>query len=553
MLTHLDIHNYTLVDTLNIELTAGLTTLTGETGAGKSLLLDAIGLAIGNRSRGDAILDTKSNAEVCASFDIRQQPKIQQWLAENAIECNETECLLKRVLTPQGRSRCFINGRPAPLSQLQQLGNMLVSIHGQHEHQALLSSSTQRSLLDTYGGHQKKLDAVTHAFNRWHQLKQRLDAMTSQNDAMNAHYELLKYQVDELEQLALAEQEVNELEAQQKEANHASDLQERCVTAIDNLQESDSSIHQALYSTIELLNQAPSRNSAFSEASDLLKTALIHTQEAASTLESWRTASDSNSIDLQALEIRLSQIYTTARKHKVQPEQLFGHHQKLSTELDLLSSGDDAIEELEGQLDIATQEYKKEASALSLQRLKSARKLAKAVNAQLKSLNMEAATLEIVFSDVTEPNKYGNETVSFLITTIPGKPAAPINKVASGGELSRISLAIQVETASKHTTPTLIFDEVDAGIGGSTGDTVGHLLRKLGESTQVMCVTHLAQVASKANSHLKVSKVKSGKSIKSDIQALSDNSVIEEIARMLGGPQGAQTSIEHAKKMITSI
>ncbi len=561
MLTHLDVHNYTLVDTLNLELHQGLTTLTGETGAGKSLLLDAIGLAIGNRSRGDAILDPENNAEVCATFDISANASAQQWLSTQSIDNTDDECLLKRIITPSGRSRCFINGRTVTLSQLQSLGHMLVSIYGQHEHQALLSNKTQRNLLDYYSAnlHTKQnkstqsaypLEHVSASYKEWRNTVNAIETLKKQSDALTAQYELLSYQVEELNQLALGSDEVKTLEKQQKEVSQAQASKDFCLQAIHCTQESDENIQGLLFRTLDALNKTGIHSGPIEEATELLKTALINTEEATRTLESWLESGTGEELNLEAIEARLSEIYTIARKHKVSPNELHTHHQALITALEKLTPSDESLSALEAKLAEIELTYHTHAKALSKVRRHAANKLSKAINKQLHALSMANANFEIALSEKTEPNQYGNESIQFLISTIPGKEPGLISKIASGGELSRISLAIQVEAASSQTVPSLVFDEVDAGIGGSTGNIVGKLLRELGSGTQVLCVTHLAQVASKAHNHLKVSKTTSKRSIRSTIDSLKGQAIVEEVARMLGGPEGTNTSIEHAKEML---
>ena len=552
MLSHLDVHNYTLVDSLDLEFQPGLTTLTGETGAGKSLLLDAIGLAIGNKARGEAIHDAAANAEVSALFDLSAQSHIKKWLEEHDISINGNECLLKRIITPQGRSRCSINGHSATLSQLQELGRKLVNIHGQHEHQALLSPNTQRRLLDTFGNYPHLTGATDKAFKHWRQAEQALTLAQELADSQGAQYQLLKYQVDELTLLELHADEVKTLEAQQKRLSNAEELQETCASIVHSGRDSEQSIQTQLHCCTTQLQSLIKHDASFNDACEMLKTALINVQEAIENIDVTAQSYNEEECNLATIEERLSTIYTVARKHKVQPSALYEHQQALIEELGSLECSDEHIAALTKEASRALQAYTDNADKLHSDRIKAAKRLCKAINQRLKALNMEHASFYIDFEAHNAPSQYGNHSVKFLISTIPGKPAGSLQKVASGGELSRISLAIQVVTAAIQTTPTLIFDEVDAGIGGTTGDTVGSLLRELGSKVQVLCVTHLAQVASKAHNHLNVKKTKQRDTIRSEITALSGDDIIAEISRMVGGPIDSNEALAHARQMMAT-
>ncbi|HEY7773647.1 MAG TPA: DNA repair protein RecN [Marinagarivorans sp.] len=552
MLTHLDVHNYTLVDNLDIELQAGLTTLTGETGAGKSLLLDAIGLAIGNKARGEAIHDNGRNAEVSALFDVSKTPHIAAWLQQQDIPTSDNECLLKRVITPQGRSRCSINGRTTTLTQLQELGKKLVNIHGQHEHQALLSGNTQRRLLDTFGAYPQHTQAVSAAYQHWRTIEQALYQAQALADAQGAQYQLLKYQVEELTQLALQANEVQTLETQQKRVANAEATAQSCAAVIDAGRDSEHSIESQLNWCIAQIQALSKSDPEFNDAHGMLQTALINTEEAINSIDGYLQKRIDEELNLNEIENRLSQIYTVARKHKVKPESLFEHQNTLIEEFEALDGSDEQIANLKQQEQDALASYHRCAEALQQERLKAAKRLSKAINSRLKALNMEHASFQIEFNPSGTPSQHGNYSTQFLISTIPNKPPGPLHKIASGGELSRIGLAIQVVTAAVHTTPTLIFDEVDAGIGGTTGDTVGHLLRELGDTAQVLCVTHLAQVASKAHNHLNVQKVKRNGTVYSSITPLAGDAIIAEISRMVGGPVDSEAALAHARQMVVT-
>lgn len=550
MLTHLSVYNYTLVNDLDLELHPGLTTLTGETGAGKSLLLDAIGLAIGNKAYSEAIHNPLLDAEVTATFDVRQQPKLQKWLSEQGLPSDQPECLLKRLITPQGRSRCFINGRTVTLNQLQNAGLWLVNIHGQHEHQALLNPNTQRRLLDTFGSYGTLTQAVQQHFTVWKNANDALAACQALADAQDAHYQLLKYQAEELSQLNLQPDEIEQLEQTQKQITNFEYLQQSCQNIVNMSRNNDDSVYSQLHSIAQQLLALSKHNNTFKEAHELIQTAIIHTQEATDNIDSYLQNMEGDSGELAHIEQRLSTLYTVARKHKITPEALYTHWQTLQANLASLQSSDEEIAELEAKRERALHSYNAAAQKLSDARKTTARKLCKSINEHLSRLNMNGAIFDLSFDACAAPSIHGNEIPQFLISTLPGKPPAALHKIASGGELSRIGLAIQVVTAAAHTTPTLIFDEVDAGIGGTTGDTVGLLLRELGSNAQVLCVTHLAQVASKAHHHLQVSKTISKGQALSSIKALKGDAIVAEIARMVGGPIDTDTSLAHARQMM---
>ena len=553
MLTHLCVHNYTLVDNLDLELHSGLTTLTGETGAGKSLLLDAIGLAIGNKVRGDAIFNAQEDAEVTASFDITKHTKVRQWLNEQNLPCIEDECLLKRLITPQGRSRCFINGRAVTLQQLQSLGQRLINIHGQHEHHALLLNTTQRKLLDAFGNYPDEIEQTRQHFEHWKNISDALATAQQLASHQNAEYQLLKYQAEELDHLALHENEVQALEAQQKQIANAEHIQHCGQQILSISRDSDDNLQGQLSWITQQLNQLSKHNPRFKDIQELYKTALIHIEEAVASLDDQLSNDPGNASDLATIEQRLSTIYTIARKHKIAPEELAQHHQQLKQQLQSVENNGEQIAKLEREQETALNNYQASAQRLTLARTKAAKKIGKEVDKHLHNLNMKGAEFIATLEAKSTPSAHGNENIQFLISTIPGKAPAPLQKIASGGELSRIGLAIQVVSAANHTTPTLIFDEVDAGIGGTTGNIVGQLLRELGSKTQVLCVTHLAQVASKAHNHLQVSKqVQKGTAL-SSITSLRGDAIVNEIARMIGGPVDTDTSLAHARQMITAL
>lgn len=555
MLTHLSIRNFTLVDQLDLDIKPGMTAITGETGAGKSIVLDALAQTLGDRADGQRVRAGAKRADIHASFDIRHIGNASQWLEEHELLDEEMpgDCLLRRVVTAEGRSKAFINGRPVTLQQLRQLGEMLIDIHSQHEHQSLLRKDTHRQLLDEYAGQSELATQVRQAFRHWQERHSAFEQLRDNAEEMSARFQLLSYQVDELEQLNLSEGELDELEAEQRSLANAEEILRSSHELAALCADDDQGLSVMLHRALHLLRDMPEKSGALQEAEQLLNSAQIQVDEAQREVDRHIDQFNLDPERLREVEERLSAIYEVARKHRIGPEQLTSLFEELSRELGQLQGGDEHLEELERQAQAAEAAYRKVASALSKARQSASNKLAKAVNQQLTDLAMPNARLEVSLkSSESKPGPHGLEEVEFIISTNPGQPARSLNKVASGGELSRVSLAIQVVTARTSATPTLVFDEVDVGIGGATGDVVGRLLRQLGQGGQVLCVTHLAQVASKGHQHLQVSKTASKKSAQSTLVALEGEAKIEEIARMLGGMTVTEQSLAHAREMVAA-
>lgn len=548
MLTHLQVCDFTLVNQLSVDFGPGLTVLTGETGAGKSVLLDALSLALGDRAEADKVRAGAERAEVSACFDVSGLESVRQWLRE--VDLDGQECIVRRVVTHEGRSRAYINGQPVTLTQLRTLGEQLLDVHSQHEHQSLLQTATHRRLLDDFGQHQVLVEQVKIAFVRWQELTANAERVRNNSTELNARHQLLSYQVEELDQLGLAEGELEELEARQQRLAHAALIQQTCQRVAEICSESEDCVENRLHRTLQLLQSLPVKPERLAEVETLLQGALIQVEEAQRELQRHLGSAEDREDDLPAIEQRLSAVYDIARKHRVHPTELVELHQSLADELHSLQSGDQQLEALEAAGAAALADYQEAARQLSTVRIKTAKSLAKQVNQQLAGLALGHAVFEVSLAPLAEPGRWGLEVIEFLISTVPGQPAKPLAKIASGGELSRISLAIQVVVAKTSIIPTLVFDEVDAGIGGTTGDVVGRLLRQLGESTQILCVTHLAQVASKAHRHLKVEKSVSKKGASTTLVVLDGESKVAEIARMMGGVAESQQSLAHARQML---
>ncbi|MGH1487668.1 MAG: DNA repair protein RecN [Cellvibrionaceae bacterium] len=553
MLTHLTINNFMLIDHLDLQLKNGMTAITGETGTGKSVLLGALSMALGERTDGDRVRQDCDKADITATFLLDDLPSARQWLMDHDL-CHADECLLRRVVTKEGRSRAFINSQPVPLQQVKALGELLIDIHSQHAHQSLLSKSNHQRLLDEYAQHQPLTTDVKHEYQQWQALKEQYILLRDNADEMNARYQLLRYQVDELDLLSLEPNELASLEAEQKTLANAETIIGKSQQLIELCETDDHSISQMLHHAVSVLQGIRPQTEPMSGISELLNNALIHVDEANQSLKQQIDSIDINPERLQQVEDRLSAIYDTARKHHVNPESIPEKHQQLAEELEQISGGDEALVLLEKQTQAAEMAYLQKANKLSKQRQQAAKKLTKLINQQLQTLAMGNANFLASVNSATEkPSSSGIDDIEFLISTNPGQAHKPLGKVVSGGELSRISLAIQVATAQTSHVASLVFDEVDVGIGGGTADVVGKLLSNLGQKSQVFCVTHLAQVASKADHHWQVSKASDKKKAETHITELSETTKIEEIARMISGSELSDESLAHARSMVQQV
>lgn len=554
MLIHLSVHNYAIVEHLDLELKRGMSVISGETGAGKSIMLDALGLTLGDRADSSVVRIGADKADILASFDLDDIPDARAWLAERDLD-NEGPCILRRVITAEGRSRGYINGTPCPQGDLKALGELLIDIHSQHEHQSLLKLDTHRRLLDEYGGCQDLARQVQLAAQRWRQTRQTLERLSNTSDEQRARHQLLSYQLEELETLALGENELEQLEHEHKNLANAEHLLGACRQVIDLCSESDAgNVLSALTSSLQRLTGFQNQPGALGEAVNLLSSAQIQVEEAVGELNRFLDHFDSDPQRQQALEERLDSIYTLARKHRVQPQELPALQQSLFEELEGLNADDDALEQLGEELAAYAHHYQEKAEALSGARQQAAESLAVAVETEIQRLGMPGGKFSVVLKPTTAGDlmPHGLEQVEFLVSANPGQPLRPLAKVASGGELSRISLAIQVITAQTSRTPTLVFDEVDVGIGGPTAEVVGQLLRRLGERGQVLTVTHLPQVAAQGHHHLFVHKARGRDETHTAVAALEGSERVEEIARMLGGVDLTEQALAHARQMIGS-
>ncbi len=550
MLLQLAIRDFAIVDSLELEFRPGFTALTGETGAGKSILVDALSLALGERAGSEQVRSGCERAEVTAEFATEALPEVREWLREQALEGDPNRLLLRRIVDAAGRSRAFVNGHAATLSQLREAGERLVDIHGQHAHQSLLKGESQRRVLDVHAGLAPLAGEVGEAFREWQKLsKARLDR-ESNAAARDSEREQLVWQVEELGCLALAAGEWDGIQSEHGRLAHAASLIDGVQAAIDALSEAEGAALGALTGVLSRLRPLLDYDGSLRETVALLESGEAQLREAAYALRHYVDRVELDPQRLLEIEQRLEAVHNAARKFRVRPETL----PELLTELQARLGDLDVVSDLETlakQEQAARSRYDNLASRLSAERKKAAAKLARDVTAAMKELAMAGGRFEIELrSLLPDGGMGGNEQVEFLVTANPGVAPRPLAKVASGGELSRISLAIQVITSKAAAVPTLIFDEVDAGIGGAVAEVVGRKLRALGAERQILCVTHLPQVAAQAREQWSVAKNTEDGSVKSRVAVLDQKSRIEEIARMLGGVAITATTRKHAAEML---
>lgn len=554
MLVHLAVNNYAIVDHLELELGGGMTAVTGETGAGKSIMLDALALTLGDRADSGAVRPGADKADLLATFDISDIPEARQWLEERDLSSDD-QVILRRVVTAEGRSRGYINGSPCPQQDLKALGEMLIDIHSQHEHQSLLKPDTQRRMLDAFAGAGELARQVQLAAQRCRQTEQALHQASQEGEEFTSRVQLLTYQLEELDNLSLQDGELEQLEDDQRQLANAEHITHSCQQVINLCSENDSgSVLQALTASLQRLGNLNTHNRNLDEANSLLASAQIQVEEAVGELTRYLDHFEADPERQQQIEERLGVIYDLARKHRINADELPALQQRLIDELENLQQQGADAEKLAEELEAYRKHYRELAAQLSEQRQKAAVRLAAAVTGEVQQLGMPGGAVSVQLTS-NKPESYaptGMETVEFLVSANPGQPAKPLAKVASGGELSRISLGIQVVTAQTSRVPTLVFDEVDVGIGGPTAEIVGRLLRQLGARGQVLTVTHLPQVAAQGHQHLFVRKEQSKTSTRTRIDQLDEAGRVQEVARMLGGIDLTEESLAHARKLISA-
>jgi len=549
MLRSLTIRDFVIVDRMELEFSPGFTVLTGETGTGKSILIEALGLVLGERADAIMVRSGAERAEISAEFDTAGQREAGQWLAENDLAGDEGSCLMRRVIEGSGRSRGFVNGRPVTLAQLRELGEFLVDIHGQHQHQSLLRPVAQRELLDAYGGAGQCAAEVRELCRAWQKRREDRLAFEANAAAFAAEREQLEWQVRELEALNLVQGEWADLTAEHARLAHAASLIEAAQAGTDALSEAENSCLAQLNGVISRLNALLQHDDRLREILDALESGQIQLQEALHGLRRYGERLELDPQRLRDVEHRLDAIHSAARKHRVSPEELPVKLEAASARLHELGEGGDAesLRRLETEAHAACSAAAKKLSAA---RGKAAAKLSREVTQAMQTLAMAGGRFEVALPELEALTAHGLESVDFLVSAHKGMATHPLGKVASGGELSRLSLAIQTVTSRLAQVPTLIFDEVDAGIGGRVAEIVGRMLKQLGRTYQVMCITHLPQVAAAADHQWQVSKTTSSGKVLSRLTVLDSDQRLEEIARMLGGVKITDTTRKHAAEML---
>jgi DNA repair protein RecN (Recombination protein N) len=551
MLTRIDVRDFAIVGALELELEPGMTVLTGETGAGKSILIEALGLALGDRADTGSIRAGAGRAEVTATFDVGQVPAAQAWLQEQGIADGD-DCLLRRVLVRDGRSRAFVNGSPVPLQSLQILGERLLDIHGQHAHQSLMQRATQRDLLDAYGGQRALAGAVAQAWQDWQVLAAEQAAAAGTAADRAARLDLLSYQVAELAGLALGDDELPQIDEQHRRLANAERLLADTGRVFGLVREDDEAIEVQLGRAIHSLEGLETLDPGIGAARELLEGALIQLREGATALRDYRAQLDLDPERLEELDRRLAAVHEMARKHRVHPEELPVRLRALEIELAGLRGAEARSAGLEAEVARARGAFLDAAGRLSAARREAAGRLSAAVTNRMQTLGMASGSFRVDLQPVgaEQAGAFGMDRVEFLVAANPGQPPAALAKVASGGELSRISLAIQVATAGLGAVPTLVFDEVDVGIGGGVAEIVGRLLHDLSRDRQILCVTHLPQVAARADHHLVVRKRAAQGRAETSIEPVEGAARIEEVARMAGGVEITEQTLAHAAALI---
>ncbi len=550
MLTALTIRDFAIIDELELTLGRGLTVLTGETGAGKSILVDALQLLAGGRAGAEMIRHGAERADLSATFEVRDAPPaLTEWLERQALA--DDELIVRRLLGADGRSRAWLNGQPVPLQLLREAGDLLIDIHGQHEFQSLTRAPRQRELLDEFGDLASQVTSVREACGRWRELDARARALAEAARDRDAQLELLRHQVGELSGLELAAGEFEQLNEERVRLAHRGRLAEAAQGALSLLYQDETyNAHSGIGRALQGLRGAAAIDPQLGPIIALAQEAEVNIREAARELERYAQGLELDTSRQDAVESRLAAIEDIARKHRVTPAQLPQRAAQLAADLERLERAAVDLQSLRGELNEVLTRYRTLAAALSLARTQAAKALGTAVTKHMQALGMAGGRFEVgVTPRDHEPAPHGADDVEFRVSANPGQPVRPLAKVASGGELSRLSLAVEVASSARETR-CMIFDEVDSGIGGAVAEIVGRELRALGQRGQVLCVTHLPQVASQGHQHLRVAKLTDGRATRTRLSELPETERIEELARMLGGVDVTATAREHAREML---
>jgi DNA repair protein RecN (Recombination protein N) len=552
VLVHIQIRDFAIIDAIELELGSGLTVLTGETGAGKSILVDALLLAAGGRAGAEVVRHGAERAEVSATFAVKGNAAAEAWLTEQSIE-HEGECVLRRVIGTDGRSRAYVNGQAMSVQSLRQLGETLVDVHGQMEYQSLMKRAAQRDLLDQSGDYPELLADVANRYREWSTLREQRDRSAASAQDRDARLELLRYYLNELKALDLKGDELPELTAERQRLSQHGRLAGGARDILQLLREAEEvSAEDALSRALTISRSLAELDSRLAPAARSIEEGLIALRDAVASVEHYESALDADPQRQEWVEQRLAAIESIARKHRIEPAGLPALQAELSEEFQKLDSLEASLSQIEKRLGESRAQFASACAKLSAARRKAAAWLSRQVAESMQTLGMPGGTFQIAVNALgaDDASSHGADEIEFLVSANPGQPPRPLPKVASGGELSRISLAIQVAAVQSQSLPCLVFDEVDAGVGGGVAEIVGRQLHTLGERAQVLCVTHLPQVASQAHAHVRVTKLTDGKTTRTTLHTLTADERVEEIARMLGGVSITDKAREHAAEML---
>jgi len=553
VLLHIQIRDFAIIDAAELELASGLTVLTGETGAGKSILVDALLLAAGGRAGAEVVRHGADRAEVTATFTIANNPAARAWLAEQSIEHEDESVILRRIVGTDGRSRAYVNSQAMPVQALRQLGETLVDIHGQMEYQSLMKRAAQRELLDQSGDYRELLESVAAQHCAWSELREQRDRAAASAQDREARLELLRYHLAELKALDLKAGELEDLTAERQRLSQHGRLASGAREILQLLREAeDMNAEQAVSRALTVSRSLSELDARFVSIAKAIDESLIALREGIESAARYEADLEADPQRQEWVEQRLAAMEAVARKHRIEPAALGALQTELATEFQQLDTLEASLEQIEKQLAQLQKQFHAACTKLSAARVAAAGKLARRISELMQTLGMPGGVFEIAVRALAADtaNAHGADEIEFLVSANPGQPPRPLAKVASGGELSRISLAIQVAAAQSDALPCLVFDEVDAGVGGGVAEIVGRQLRTLGDRAQVLCVTHLPQVASQAHAHVRVTKLTDGKTTRTVLTVLSADDRVEEIARMLGGVSVTDKAREHAAEML---
>jgi DNA repair protein RecN (Recombination protein N) len=553
VLLHIQIRDFAIIDAAELELASGLTVLTGETGAGKSILVDALLLAAGGRAGAEVVRHGAERAEVSATFTIANNPAARAWLAEQSVEHEDESVVLRRIVGSDGRSRAYVNGQTMPVQALRQLGETLVDIHGQMEYQSLMKRAAQRELLDQSGDYRELLAAVAEQHRAWSELREQRDRAAASAQDRDARLELLRYHLGELKALDLKPGEIDELTAERQRLSQHGRLALGVREILQLLREAeDMNAEHAVSRALTVSRSLSELDARFGSIAKAIDESLIALREGIESAERYEADLEADPQRQEWVEQRLAAIETIARKHRVEPAALGALQADLACEFQQLDTLEASLDQIEKKLAQLQSQFRSACTKLTAARVAAAKKLSQRISGLMQTLGMPGGVFDIALRTLDDDaaNAHGADEIEFLVSANPGQPPRPLAKVASGGELSRISLAIQVAAAQSDALPCLVFDEVDAGVGGGVAEIVGRQLRTLGERAQVLCVTHLPQVASQAHAHVRVTKLTDGKTTRTVLTVLSADDRVEEIARMLGGVSITDKAREHAAEML---